>query len=169
MCDLGLPCGKLDCPCTGALKPLGEDVSALRRLEARRATVSDSVYSLDRMREATIQIRVPVGSPIILRAHDKTLSHSVRYAPVRKPAFATLHVLSLSVASCHNIATPRSLSQDGVRITLTIFLTRLFRLFLCLEGPRQQRQLATHVFEKQPPLDNFAHPRLVGHHAGFHM
>ena len=41
---------------------------------------SDSVYSLDRMREATIQIRVPVGSPIILRAHDKRLSHSVRYA-----------------------------------------------------------------------------------------
>ena len=120
MCDLGLPCGKLDCPCSGALKPLGEDVSALRRLEARRATVSDSVYSLDRMREATIQIRVPVGSPIILRAHDKTLSHSVRYAPVRKPAFATLHVLSLSVASCHNIATPRSLSQDGVRRALTI-------------------------------------------------
>jgi hypothetical protein len=54
MCDLGLPCGKLDYPCSGALKPLGEDVSALRRLEARRATVSDSVYSLDRMREATI-------------------------------------------------------------------------------------------------------------------
>jgi hypothetical protein len=53
MCDLGLPCGKLDCPCNGALKPR-EDVSALRRLEARRATVSDSVYSLDRMREATI-------------------------------------------------------------------------------------------------------------------
>jgi hypothetical protein len=78
MCDLGLPCGKLDCPFSGALKPLGEDVSALRRLEARRATVSDSVYSLDRMQEATIQMRVPVGSPIILRAHDKTLSHSVR-------------------------------------------------------------------------------------------
>jgi hypothetical protein len=41
---------------------MGEDVSALRRLEARRATVSDSVYSLDRMREATIKTRVPVGS-----------------------------------------------------------------------------------------------------------
>jgi hypothetical protein len=54
MCDLKLPCGKLDCPCSGARKPLGEDVSALRRLEARRATVSDSVYSLDRTREATI-------------------------------------------------------------------------------------------------------------------
>ena len=39
MCDFGLPCGKLDCPCSGALKPLGEDVSALRRLEARRVTV----------------------------------------------------------------------------------------------------------------------------------
>jgi hypothetical protein len=78
MCDLGLPCGKLDCPCSGALKPR-EDVSALRRLEARRARVSDSVYSLDRMREATIQIRVPVGSTIILRAPDKTLSDSVRY------------------------------------------------------------------------------------------
>jgi len=33
---------------------IGEDVSALRRLEARRATVSDSVYSLNRMREATL-------------------------------------------------------------------------------------------------------------------
>ena len=71
---------KVDCPCSGALKPLGGDVSALGRLEARRATVSDSVYSLDRVREATIKMRVPVGSPIILRAHDKTLSHSVRYA-----------------------------------------------------------------------------------------
>jgi mutator family transposase len=30
-----------------------------------------------------------------------------------------LHALSLSVASSRNIATPRSLSQDGVRITLT--------------------------------------------------
>jgi hypothetical protein len=55
---------------------MGEDVSALRRLEARRDTVSDSVYSLDRMREATIKMRVRVGSLIILRAHDKTLSRA---------------------------------------------------------------------------------------------
>jgi len=32
---------------------MGEDASALRRLEAPRATVSHSVYSLDRMRETT--------------------------------------------------------------------------------------------------------------------
>lgn len=119
MCDLGLPCGKLDCPCSGALKPLGEDVSALRRLEARRATVSDSVYSLDRMREATIKMRVRVGSLIILRAHDKTLSHSVRYVPARKLAFATSSRPSLSAWSCRNIAMRRESLQDGVRLALT--------------------------------------------------
>jgi hypothetical protein len=120
MCDLGLPCGKLDCPCSGALKPLREDVSALRRLEARRATVSDSIYSLDRMREATIQMRVPVGSPTILRAHDKTLLHSVRYAPARKPAFATSSRPSLNAWSCRNIAMRRESLQDGVRLALKL-------------------------------------------------
>jgi hypothetical protein len=82
---------------------MGEDVSAFRRQEARRAAVSDSVYSLDRMGEATIKMRVPVGSPIILRAHDKTLSHSVRYAPARKPAFATSSRPSLNAWSCRNM------------------------------------------------------------------
>src|SRR5215831_4134075 len=116
MCDLGLPYGKLDCPCSGALKPLGEDVSAFRRMEAPRVTVSDSVYSLDRMREATIQIRVPVGSSIILRAPDKTLSHSVRYVPARIPAFATSSRPSLNAWSCRNIAMRHESLQDGVRL-----------------------------------------------------
>src|SRR5215467_3165879 len=120
MCDLGLPCGKLDCPCSGVLKPLGEDVSAFQRVEVPRATVSDSVYSLDRMREATIQMRVPVASSIILRASDKTLSHSVRYVPARIPAFATSSRPSLSARSCRNLAMPHNLSQDGVRLSLTV-------------------------------------------------
>jgi len=92
---------------------MGEDVSALRRLEARRATVSDSVYSLDRMGEATIKMRVPVGSPIILRAHDKTLSHSVRYAPARKPAFATSSRPSLNAWSCRNMQCHANLYKMG--------------------------------------------------------
>jgi hypothetical protein len=75
MRDLGLPCGKLDCPCSGALKPLGEDVSALRRLGARRATVSDSVYSLDRVREATIQMR-SCWQPDHLRQRQDVLNES---------------------------------------------------------------------------------------------
>jgi hypothetical protein len=81
MCDLGLPCGKLDCPCSGALKPR-EDVSALRRLEARRATVSDSVYSLDRMREATI--------PRVFTSKSGT---TLKSAPLR------LHIRSITFTS----------------------------------------------------------------------
>ena len=92
---------------------MGEDVSALRRLEARRATVSDSVYSLDRMREATIKMRVRVGSLIILRAHDKTLSHSVRYVPARKPAFATSSRPSLNAWSCRNMQCDANLYKMG--------------------------------------------------------
>ena len=63
---------------------------------------------------------IPKNKSCATRACGKTRPHSSRYAPVRIPAFATSHVLSLSVASCRNIATPRSRSQDGVRITLTI-------------------------------------------------
>jgi hypothetical protein len=53
------------------------------------------------------------------RAHDKTLSHSVRYVPARKPAFATLSRPSLSAWSCRNIAMRRESLQDGVRLALT--------------------------------------------------
>jgi len=55
------------------------------------------------------------------RAHGKTHSPSVRYVPARTPAFATLPMLSLIVASCHIIAMSRGLSQDGVRLALTVF------------------------------------------------
>jgi hypothetical protein len=41
--------------------------------------------------------------------------------PARTPAFATLPMLSLIVASCHIIAMSRGLSQDGVRLALTVF------------------------------------------------
>jgi hypothetical protein len=38
------------------------------------------------------------------RVCGKPRPHSYRYGPVRIPAFATLHMLSLSIASCRNIA-----------------------------------------------------------------
>src|SRR6266699_7133936 len=53
------------------------------------------------------------------RAHDKTLSHSVRYVTARKPAFATSSRPSLSAWSCRNIALRRESLQDGVRVALT--------------------------------------------------
>jgi hypothetical protein len=56
------------------------------------------------------------------RAHDKTLSHSVRYVPARKPAFATSSRPSLSAWSCRNIAMRRESLQDGVRLALTVNL-----------------------------------------------
>src|SRR5712691_11259873 len=52
-------------------------------------------------------------------ALDKTLSHSVRYVPARKPAFATSSRLSLSAWSCRNIALRRESLQDAVRVALT--------------------------------------------------
>jgi hypothetical protein len=55
------------------------------------------------------------------RAHGKTHSPSARYVPARTPAFATLPMLSLIVASCHIIAMSRGLSQGGVRLALTVF------------------------------------------------
>jgi hypothetical protein len=53
------------------------------------------------------------------RVCGKTRSHSSRFGPVRRPAFATLRMLSLSVASCRNIAMSCNLLQDGVRLALT--------------------------------------------------
>src|SRR5882724_9736318 len=58
-------------------------------------------------------------------AHGRMRSPSARYAPARKPAFATSSVPSLCVWSCHNIAMRRNLSQDVVRLALTIKQARL--------------------------------------------
>src|SRR5260370_14978485 len=53
------------------------------------------------------------------RAYHKTLSHSVRYVPARKPTFATSSRPSWSAWSCRNIALRRESLQDGVRLALT--------------------------------------------------
>jgi len=50
--------------------------------------------------------------------------------------------------------------------TLRVFLTRLFRLFLCLERFRQRRQLTTDVFKKQPSLNCFGHFKLIARRWG---
>ena len=63
---------------------MGED--AATGSPPRRRFPTASIRWIE-MREATTKMRVPVGSPIILRTRDKTLSHSVRYAPARKPSF----------------------------------------------------------------------------------
>jgi hypothetical protein len=45
--------------------------------------------------------------------------------------------------------------------TLRIFFTRLLRLFPRFEWLGQRRELKTDIFEKQPLLDDFGHPRLI--------
>jgi hypothetical protein len=123
---------------------MGEDVSALRRLEARRATVSDSVYSLDRMGEATIKMRVPVGSPIILRAHDKTLSHSVRYAPCSETSLRHFIQAFFERLVMSQHAMPRESLQDGVRLAFTNLVWRrgtMVPLFAARPGQHLWREV----------------------------
>ncbi len=57
-------------------------------------------------------------------AHGRTQSPSARYAPAPQPAFATSSMPSLCAWSCRNFAVRRNISQDGVRLTLTIIQER---------------------------------------------
>jgi hypothetical protein len=62
------------------------------------------------------------GQMTVVLNHEASgwrLSHSVRYVPARKPAFATSSRPSLSAWSCRNIAMRRESLQDGVRLALT--------------------------------------------------
>jgi hypothetical protein len=54
-------------------------------------------------------------------------------------------------------------SANGNRFaqTLRVFLACLLRLFLCLEGFRQRRELKNEVFVEQPLFNYFGHTRFM--------
>jgi hypothetical protein len=92
-----------------------------------------AAFSTQKSRVCTIHVR------------DKTRPHSVLYvlyALAPGSAFATSSMSALYVASCRNTATLRSLSQDGVRLTLTRCPP---------DAPRQQSLQRRH--QSQSPAD----------------
>src|SRR5208283_207004 len=96
------------------------------------------------------------NTPCPEHAHGRTPSHPVRYAPARKPAFAISPMSSLPVCfawSCRNIAMRHRLSQDGVRLALTMYvLVAIVRKRLGLEASLYQtlQILSVTLFEKTP-------------------
>jgi hypothetical protein len=95
---------------------------------------------------------MPKNKSCATRARGKTRPHSSRYAPVRIPAFATLHMLSLGVASCRNIAMSRKLFQDGVRLALTVFpLYSAASRAKCARRWQFGQAPATHLGSSGPP------------------